>query len=80
MKEYKHYDTAFKLEVIKLIVEQGASVTQLLKMQSPQGNSLTPKQQRIRELERENRQLKSDSDQGNQQRVTITNSYSVSMA
>ena len=82
-KERRVFDTTFKLEVVKLIKEQGLSVGQVCtdmsigetavrrwvkQVEAEQlGNSgvgkpLTVEQQRIRQLELENRQLKSDND------------------
>jgi len=82
-KERRVFDTTFKLEVVKLIKEQGLSVGQdctdmsigetavrrWVKQEEAEqlGNSgigkpLTVEQQRIRQLELENRQLKSDND------------------
>jgi transposase len=82
-KERRVFDTTFKLEVVKLIKEQGVSVDQVCtdmsigatavrrwvkQVEAEQlGNSgigkpLTVEQQRIRQLELENRQLKSDND------------------
>ncbi len=82
-KERRVFDTTFKLEVVKLIKEQGVSISQVCtdmsigetavrrwvkQVEAEQlGNSgigkpLTVEQQRIRQLELENRQLKSDND------------------
>jgi len=82
-KERRIFDTTFKLEVVKLIKEQGVSISQVCtdmsigetavrrwvkQVEAEQlGNSgigkpLTVEQQRIRQLELENRQLKSDND------------------
>ena len=82
-KERRVFDTTFKLEVVKLIKEQGVSIGQVCtdmsisetavrrwvkQVEAEQlGNSgigkpLTVEQQRIRQLELENRQLKSDND------------------
>jgi len=82
-KERRVFDTTFKLEVVKLIKEQGLSVGQVCtdmnigetavrrwikQVEAEQlGNSgigkpLTVEQQRIRQLELENRQLKLDND------------------
>lgn len=79
----RHFDAAFKLQVVKLIQEQGLTVAQvcqdlqvgetavrrwLKQVQAEQmgqpgiGKPLTPEQQRIRQLEAENRQLKSDNE------------------
>ena len=77
------FDSAFKLEVVKMIQANGLSVAQVcqdmqvgetavrrwLKQaeaeqlgQAGIGKPLTPEQQRIRQLEAENRQLKSDNE------------------
>lgn len=77
------YDASFKLEVARMVVDQGLTVAQVVKdMQvgrtsvdrwvaqylaeksgSPGiGKPLTAEQQRIRQLEAENRQLKSDNE------------------
>ena len=82
-KERRVFDTTFKLEVVKLIKEQGVSISQVCtdmsigetavrrwvkQVEAEQlGNSgigkpLTVEQQRSRQLELENRQLKSDND------------------
>ncbi len=76
-------DSAFKLEVVKMIKANGLSIAQVcqdmqvgetavrrwLKQaeaeqlgQAGIGKPLTPEQQRIRQLEAENRQLKSDNE------------------
>ena len=78
-----HYDDAFKLEVAKMVVDQGLAVTTVVKEmnvgrtavvrwvaqykaellgQSGIGKPLTSEQQKIRQLEQENRQLRSDND------------------
>jgi transposase len=75
------FDTAFKLQVVQLIRDQGLSVSQVCRDQglvdsavrrwlaqydteqaghAGQGKPLTPEQQRIRELERENQRLRED--------------------
>jgi transposase len=80
-KQRRHFDISLKLEVVRMIKEQGLSTTQVshsmdigetairrwLKQyeaeQSGQrgiGNPLTVDQQRIRQLEQENRQLRMD--------------------
>lgn len=80
---HKTYEIEFKLEVARLVVEQGLSVPEVMKStgvgktaihrwvaqyraeqkgQSGVGKPLTAEQQRIRQLESENRQLKSDND------------------
>jgi transposase len=77
------FDSAFKLEVVKMIQANGLSIAQVcqdmqvgetavrrwLKQaeaeqlgQAGIGKALTPEQQRIRQLEAENRQLKSDNE------------------
>jgi transposase len=75
------FDTAFKLQVVQMIRDQGLSVSQVCRDQglvdsavrrwlaqydaeqagqAGQGKPLTPEQQRIRELERENQRLRED--------------------
>ena len=82
-KQRKHYEPAFKLEVARMVVDQGMSVAQIVKdmkigrtaacrwieqYRAEQqgkpgiGKPLTIEQQRIRQLETENRQLRSDND------------------
>lgn len=82
-KQRKHYETAFKLEVARMVVDQGLSVAQVVKDmnigrtainrwikqyraeqqgKSGIGKPLTAELQRIRQLEQENRQLRSDND------------------
>ena len=82
-KQRKHFDDSLKLEVVRMIKEQGLSILHVsqsmdigttairrwLKQyeaeQSGQrgiGNPLTAEQQRIRQLEQENRQLRMDVD------------------
>lgn len=82
-KQHKHYETAFKLEVARMVVDQGLSIVQVVKdmnigrtavsrwveqYKAEQlgktgiGKPITAEQQRIRELETENRQLRSDND------------------
>lgn len=82
-RERRSFDAAFKLQVVKMIQDQGLTVSQVcqeLKLgetavrrwvkqvqaeQSGQagiGKPLTPDQQRIRQLEQENRQLRSDNE------------------
>src|SRR5437879_6025625 len=77
----RHFDASFKLQVVKMIKEQGLSVGQICKDmglgetnvrkwlkqydaeltgQPGLGKPLTPEQQRIRQLEEENRQLRQD--------------------
>ena len=79
----REFDSAFKLEVVKMIQANGLSIAQVcqdmqvgetavrrwLKQaeaeqlgQAGIGKPLTPEQQRIRQLEAENRQLKSDNE------------------
>ena len=80
-RQRRSFDPSFKLEVVRMIKEQGLSVsnvsqtmdigetairrwlTQYESEQSGQtgiGKPLTPEQQRIRQLEQENRQLRGD--------------------
>ena len=82
-KPRRAFDAAFKLQVVKMVREQGLSVGQVCKdlnltdsavrrwlVQFDEemagragiGKPLTPEQQRIRQLEVENRQLKSDNE------------------
>ncbi|CAG9932077.1 transposase [Candidatus Nitrotoga arctica] len=82
-KQRKKFDTSFKLEVVRMIKEQGLSVqhvsqsmgigltairrwvTQYKAEQNGQrgiGNPLTAEQQRVRQLEQENRRLRMDVD------------------
>ena len=77
------FDTAFKLQVVRTIREQGLSISQVCRDMNlgesavrrwveqyeeesagrpGVGKPLTAEQQRIRQLETENRQLKSDND------------------
>lgn len=77
------FDAAFKLQVVRMIREQGLSVGQVCREMDlvesavrrwveqfeeecagrpGTGKPLTPEQQRIRQLEAENRQLKSDNE------------------
>jgi transposase len=79
----KRFDNNLKLEVVRMVKEQGLSLQQVMQSmnvgesavrrwvkedeagklgQSGSGNPLTADQQRIRELERENRQLHMDVD------------------
>lgn len=79
----KTFDVSFKLQVVKMIKEQGLSVSQVCQDmdlgptavrrwvqqyeseqlgQSGIGKPLTAEQQRIRQLEGENRQLRMDVD------------------
>ena len=80
-RQRKTFDTSLKLEVVRMIKEQGLSVQHVsqtmdigqtairrwLEQYSAEqngqpgiGKPLTPEQQRIRQLEQENRQLKGD--------------------
>lgn len=82
-RERRSFDTAFKLQVVKMIQDQGLTVAQvcqdfklgetavrrrLKQVQAEQsgqpgiGKPLTPDQQRIRQLEQENRQLRTDNE------------------
>lgn len=82
-KARRSFDAAFKLEVVRLIREQGVSVSQVCRDMDLVdsavrrwveqydaelaggrgiGKPLTPEQQRIRQLELENRQLRQDND------------------
>ena len=82
-KGHKHYEAAFKLEVARMVVDQGLSVARVVKdmkigrtavdrwveqYRAEQqgrpgiGKPLTIELQRIRQLEIENRQLRSDND------------------
>src|SRR3954470_5878532 len=79
----RSFDTAFKLQVVRMIRDQGLSLAQVCRdmdlvhsgvrrwleqfdqeqLGNPGiGKPLTPEQQRIRQLEEENRQLKSDNE------------------
>ena len=82
-RERRAFDAAFKLQVVRMVREQGLSVGQVcreMKLVDSAvrrwieqfdeeaagrpgiGKPLTAEQQRIRQLEVENRQLKSDND------------------
>ena len=82
-KPYKHYEAAFKLEIARMVVDQGLSIAQVVKdmnigrtavrrwveqYRAEQlgnagiGKPITAEQQRIRQLEIENRQLRSDNE------------------
>ena len=82
-KPRRAFDAAFKLQVVKMIRQQGLSIGQVCKDMNLVdravrrwltqldaetagrpgiGKPLTAEQQRIRQLEAENRQLKSDND------------------
>jgi len=83
MNGNKKYETAFKLEVARMVVDQGIGVSQIVKDmdigetavrrwvdqyraeqlgQAGIGKPLSAEQQRIRQLEQENRLLRSDND------------------
>lgn len=80
-RKRRTFDASFKLQVVKMIREQGLSVSQVcrdldlgdtpvrnwlhqydaeLTGQPGLGKPLTPEQQRIRQLEEENRRLRQD--------------------
>jgi transposase len=82
-RKRREFDTSFKLEVVRMVKDQGLSVTDVcrtmdlgetvvrrwikqyeteLNGQSGIGKPLTAEQQRIRQLEAENRQLRMDND------------------
>ena len=82
-KKRRTFDAGFKLEVVKMVQDQGLSIAQVCqstglgptavrrwleqvtaeqKGQCGIGKPLTTDQQRIRQLEQENKQLKSDND------------------
>jgi transposase len=82
-RERRVFDTAFKLEAVRLVKDQGLSISDVgrsmdlgetairrwikqyeseLDGQRGIGKPLTTAQQRIRQLEAENRQLRSDND------------------
>jgi transposase len=82
-KKRRTFDDSFKLQVVKMIKDQGLTVTQVCQDlnigetavrrwvqqyeaeqlgQAGIGKPLTAEQQRIRQLEQENRQLKMDND------------------
>ena len=82
-KQKRKFDASFKLEVARMVKDQGLSVQHVcesmgvgptavrrwveqyqaeLNGQRGIGNPLTPEQQRIRQLEQENRQLRMDVD------------------
>ena len=82
-KQRKQYETAFKLEVARMVVDQGLDIAQVVKdmtigrtsinrwveqyraeqLGKPGiGKPITAEQQRIRQLETENRQLRSDNE------------------
>jgi len=83
IKKRKTFDDSYKLEIVKMIKDQGLTVPQVSKDQdigetavrrwvqqyeaeqlgqAGIGKPLTAEQQRIRQLEQENRQLKMDND------------------
>jgi transposase len=80
-RQRRSFDPSFKLEVVRMIKEQGLSISHVSQTmdigvtairrwltqyeaeqqgQSGIGKPLTPEQQRIRQLEQENRQLRGD--------------------
>ena len=82
-KQRKPYEDAFKLEVARMVVDQGLEIAQVVKdmnigrtavsrwvkqyraeqLGKPGiGKPITAEQQRIRQLETENRQLRSDTE------------------
>jgi len=82
-KKRRAFDDSFKLQVVKMIKDQGLTIVQVCKDlnigetavrrwvqqyeaeqlgQTGIGKPLTSEQQRIRQLEQENRQLKMDND------------------
>ncbi len=82
-RKRNRFDDSYKLEVVKMVRDQGLTVTQVCQDQNLGetavrrwirqydaeqlgqpgiGNPLTAEQQRIRQLEQENRQLKMDND------------------
>lgn len=82
-RKRREFDTSFKLEVVRMVKDQGLSVTDVcrtmdlgetvvrrwikqyeteLSGHSGIGKPLTAEQQRIRQLETENRQLRMDND------------------
>ena len=82
-KKRRAFDDSFKLQVVKMIKDQGLTIVQVCKDlnigetavrrwvqqyeaeqlgQAGIGKPLTAEQQRIRQLEQENRQLKMDND------------------
>ena len=60
------FDTGFKLRIVQMVKDQGLSVGQIcrdMKLgQAGIGKPLTAEQQHIRQLEVENRQLRTDYD------------------
>jgi transposase len=82
-RERRNFDANFKLEVVRMVKDQGLSIVQICESmdlvdsavrrwikqyeaelggQPGIGKPLTAEQQRIRQLEAENRQLRSDND------------------
>lgn len=82
-RKRKKFDDSYKLEIVKMVKDQGLTVPQVCQDQSLGetavrrwlrqydaeqlgqagiGKPLTAEQQRIRQLEQENRQLKMDND------------------
>lgn len=82
-RKRNRFDDSYKLEVVKMVKEQGLTVPQVCQDQNLGetavrrwirqydaeqlgqagiGNPLTAEQKRIRQLEQENRQLKTDND------------------
>jgi len=82
-QSYKHYEAVFKLEIARMVVDQGLSIAQVVKdmnigrtavrrwveqYRAEQlgnagiGKPITAEQQRIRQLEIENCQLRSDNE------------------
>jgi transposase len=80
---HKQYETSFKLEVARMVVDQGLTIAQVIHAtgvstsairrwvkqyqselhgQPGQGKPLTAEQQRIRQLEAENRRLRADNE------------------
>lgn len=83
VKKRRTFDESFKLQVVKMVTDQGLSIPQVCRdldlgetavrrwvqqYEAEQlgevgiGKPLTAEQQRIRQLEQENRQLKMDND------------------
>lgn len=82
-RKRNRFDDSYKLEVVRMVRDQGLTVSQVCQDQNLGetavrrwirqydaeqlgqagiGNPLTAEQQRIRQLEQENRQLKTDND------------------
>ena len=91
-KKRKTFDDSYKLEIVKMIKDQGLTVPQVCRDQNIGetavrrwvqqhdaehlgqagiGKPLTAEQQRIRQLEQENRQLKMDND-GRRRKLSAT--------